>query len=75
MSPLMGRGYSSEAYGSLIYSPDAVIHSPAEMIAARPTTVTQIAVATRLRPEDAKAVLGIVERDALDKARQYFLGR
>jgi hypothetical protein len=35
----------------------------------------QIAVATRLRPEDAKAVLGIVERDPLDKACENFSSR
>jgi hypothetical protein len=29
----------------------------------------------RLRPQNAEAVLGIVECDALDEARQHFLGR
>ena len=33
----------------------------------------QIAVATRLDPENAEAVLGVVERDAFDKTRQDFL--
>jgi hypothetical protein len=35
----------------------------------------QIAMSTRLDPENAEAGFGIVERDALDKARQHFLGR
>jgi len=32
-------------------------------------------MSTRLDPENAEAGFGIVERDALDKARQQFLGR
>jgi hypothetical protein len=32
----------------------------------------QVAVASRLRPQDAKAILGIMERDALDQAGQHF---
>src|SRR5712671_185977 len=35
----------------------------------------QIAMATGLCPQNAEAVLAIVEGDTLDKARQYFLGR
>ena len=35
----------------------------------------QIAVAARLRPENTKAVLAIVEGDPLHKAGEYFLGR
>ena len=35
----------------------------------------QVAVAARLDAENAEAVLGVVERDALDEARQNFLGR
>jgi hypothetical protein len=35
----------------------------------------QVAVSTSFDPENAEAILGIVERDALDKARQDFLGR
>ena len=35
----------------------------------------QIAVAARLDAQNAEAVLGVVERDALDKAGQNFLGR
>jgi hypothetical protein len=35
----------------------------------------QIAVAARLRPEHAEAVLGIVEGDALDEAGENFLSR
>ena len=35
----------------------------------------QFPVSARLGPKDAEAVLGIVEGDALDEARQRFLGR
>ena len=35
----------------------------------------QIAVAARLRPENAKAVLAIVEGDSLHKAGENFLRR
>ena len=35
----------------------------------------QIAVAARFRPEDAEAVLGVVEGDPLDEAGEHFLGR
>ena len=35
----------------------------------------QIAVAARLRPENAEAVLGVVEGDPLDEAGEHFLGR
>src|SRR5258706_1797756 len=35
----------------------------------------QIAMATGLCPQNAEAVLAIMEGDTLDKARQYFLGR
>jgi hypothetical protein len=35
----------------------------------------QIAVAARLRPEHAKAVLAVVEGDALNEAGENFLGR
>src|SRR5882672_5386717 len=35
----------------------------------------QIAMAAGLCPQNAEAVLAIVEGDTLDKARQYFLGR
>jgi hypothetical protein len=33
----------------------------------------QIAVAAGLRPENAKAVLAVVEGDPLDEAREHFL--
>ncbi len=33
----------------------------------------QITMPTRLDPENAKAILGIVERNSFDKARQDFL--
>ena len=35
----------------------------------------QIAMAARLRPENAEAVLGVVEGDPLDEACEHFLGR
>src|ERR1700692_1394925 len=35
----------------------------------------QIAMATGLCPQNAEAVLAIMEGDTLDEARQYFLGR
>jgi hypothetical protein len=35
----------------------------------------QIAVAARLRPENAEAVLAVVEGDPLDQAGEYFLSR
>jgi hypothetical protein len=35
----------------------------------------QIAVAARLRPENAKAILAIVEGDPLDEAGKHFRGR
>ena len=59
---------------SLIHSPDAVTHSPAEMIAACPIDRDQFAVAACLDPQNAEAVLVVVERDALDETRQHFLG-
>jgi len=34
----------------------------------------QIAMAARFRPENAEAVLGVVEGDLLDQAGQHFLG-
>jgi hypothetical protein len=35
----------------------------------------QIAVAARFRPENAKAILGVVESDPLDEACENFLSR
>jgi hypothetical protein len=35
----------------------------------------QIAVAARLRPENAEAVLSVVEGDPLNEARENFLSR
>jgi hypothetical protein len=34
----------------------------------------QVAVSARLDPQNAEAVLGIVERHPLDQAGQHFLG-
>jgi len=55
---------------SLTHSPEAVIHSPAAMVAAWPTTVTMPA---RLGPQNAKTILGIMVRDALDEAGKNLL--
>ena len=60
---------------SLIHSPEAVIHSPAEIVAAWPTTVTRSRCARAFVFENAEAVLVIVEGDPLDEARKDFLGR
>jgi hypothetical protein len=35
----------------------------------------QLAVAAGLRPQHAESILDIVEGDALDEARQHFVGR
>jgi hypothetical protein len=59
---------------SLIHSPDAVIHSPAEIVAAW-LDGDQITMSARLRLENAEAILGIVKGDPLDEARKDFLGR
>ena len=60
---------------SLIHSPDAVIQSPAEMMATWPTTVTRSQCPARLRPEHAEAVFSVVEGDTLDEPGEHFLGR
>jgi hypothetical protein len=60
---------------SLTHPPDAVIHSPAEIDAACPTTRHEIAISARLGSENAEAVLLVVEGDPLDQARQHFLRR
>ena len=52
-----------------------MIHSPAEMIGGVADDGHQIAVAARLRPENAEAVLGVVEGDPLDEAGEHFLSR
>ena len=57
---------------SFVHSPEAVTHSPAEIIAAWPTVVTRSAMATRLEPQNAEAVFRFVEGDPLDKARENF---
>ena len=51
---------------SLTHSPDAVIHSPAAMVAASDNG-HDITMATRLGPQNAKAILDIMVRDALDE--------
>ncbi len=59
---------------SLIHSPEAVIHSPAAIVAEWPDHGHHIAVPTRLGAQNAEAILGIVVGDALDEAGQHFLG-
>ena len=55
---------------SLIHSPDAVIHSPAETMAAWPTTVTRSRCPRAFVSQNAEPVIGIVERHTLDQAGQ-----
>ena len=59
---------------SLIHSPDAVTHSPAAITAAWPTTVIK-SRCPRALMRNAKTILAILERDALDKASQDLPGR
>ena len=54
----------------LTHSPEAVIHSPGPTMAAWPITVTRSRCPPRLRPQDAEAVLQVVEGDALDQPGQ-----
>ena len=58
---------------SLTHSPDAVIHSPAEIIAAMADYSDHFAVAARLDPQHAVAIPVVVVCDALNQAREYFL--
>jgi hypothetical protein len=68
---------------SLTQSPEAVTHSPAEMMAAWPMIVIRsrcpraliLRRHTRLDPQNAEATVGIVKSDALNKAGEHFLGR
>src|SRR6201987_1198850 len=60
---------------SLTHSPDAVTHSPAAITAAWPMTGISSRWARALYAQNAKAVLGFVEGDALDKACQNLPGR
>ena len=60
---------------SLIHSPEAVTHSPARDGRGVADDSDQVAMAACLDPQNAEATFGIVERDALDKAGEHFLGR
>ena len=60
---------------SLIHSPEAVIHSPARDRRGVADDGHQVAMSARLRPENAEAVLGVLEGDPLDEAGENFLGR
>ena len=53
----------------------SVKRTTAEMTAAWPITVHQIAMTARLRPQNAEAVLRVMEGDPLDEASEHFLCR
>ncbi len=56
---------------SLTQLPVAVIHSPAEITGAWPDQGDQLASATSLDPQDAKAILGVLVSDALDQPGEH----
>jgi hypothetical protein len=60
---------------SLIHSPDAVIQLACRDRRRVANDGHQVAMSSGLRAENAEAVLGIVEGDALDQAGKNFLGR
>ena len=60
---------------SLTHSPEAVIDSTGGNGCGVPNHRHNIPVPAHLGAQNAKAVLGIVAGDALDKASQHFLGR
>ena len=76
LSPGRGRGLEhvgfelKPVHAVETHAPVAVIHSPAPIAGAWPTTVTRSRLAACLDLEDAKAILGVVEGDALDRARE-----
>ena len=60
---------------SLTHSPDAVIHSPAAIACGMADNGYDITMSTRLGAQNAKAILGIMVRDALDEAGNNLLRR
>ena len=60
---------------SLVHSPEAVIHSPAEIVAAWPTAVTRSRWPRALIRSTQKPVSGVVEGDPLDEAGQHLAAR
>jgi hypothetical protein len=56
---------------SLTQSLDAVIHSPADIMAACPTTVTRSLWLSALTRMTQKPFLGVLVGDALDQPRQH----
>ena len=58
----------------MTHSPEAVIHSPAAMVAGMANHGHDIPMPAYLGAQNAEAVLGVVIRDALDEAGQHFLG-
>jgi hypothetical protein len=57
---------------SLTQSPDAVIHSPAEIVAAWRTTLARSRCPRALIPQHAEAGLSIVEGDPLNNTGEHF---
>ena len=55
--------------------PVAVTHSPAATDGSVADEGDEVALAARLHLQDGKAILGIVEGDALDRARQRLQDR
>ena len=49
---------------SLTHSPDAVIHSPAAIVCGMPDNGHDITMTARLGAQHAKAILGVMIRDA-----------
>jgi hypothetical protein len=58
----------------LIHSPDAVIHSPAEMTAACPTTVTRSRWPRAFALRTQKPFSALWKGNPLDEAGEHFLG-
>jgi hypothetical protein len=58
---------------SLTHTPKAVIHSPAAIAAAWPTTVTTSRCPRALAHQNAETILGIMVGVTLDEAGQHFL--
>jgi hypothetical protein len=56
----------------LTQSPEAVIHSPAENACGMANHGHDITMTTRPGAQNAKTILDIVIRYALDEARQHF---
>jgi len=53
--------------------PVAVTHSPAEIAAVWSTKSEQLAAATTLDPDDAKAILGVLVGNSLDQSGEHLV--